>query len=454
MQAQKVFDLLDERLRKGLTKLTFETPTEIQQTTIPLTLGGQDLMASAETGSGKSAAFLLPILHRFITKQAPQSGTRALILAPTRELARQLVKHIKELAQFTQIQCDVITGGDDYKYQRAVFRKNPEIIVATPGRMLEHCQQNSVALDELEFLVLDEADKMLELGFSDDVLSIAKFCSSKRQTLLFSATLHGKGIKQIAQSLLTKPISIHLNHHQDIQNNIQQQIITADDLKHKENLTSWLLSHENYRKAIVFCNTKAQVDRLGGLLRYHNHAAGTLHGDNTQEVRNLVMSQFRDNKFKVLAASDVAARGIDVKDIDLVINFDMAQNADDYIHRIGRTGRAGETGLAISLVSSREWNLMASIERFMDTQFEKRVIKSLLGKYQGPKNLKSNGKAASNKKRKDGKKLSARDKKRLEKKQNKKIAAKKPIKKFGASELAPGETRDVGFTPMKKKKAN
>ena len=442
------FTLLHSTLQKALHSLEFTTATEIQQKAIPIILDGKDLMASSETGSGKSAAFLLPILNKFIHKPNAASGTRALILVPTRELTKQLIKQIKQLAQFSSIQAEAITGGSDFKYQKAIFRKNPEIIIATPGRMLEHCQKNTPDLSDLEYLVLDEADKMFELGFNDDVLAITDYRNKARQTLLFSATLHGHDIQRIAQSVLTSPLSLNLNDHQDIQKNIQQQVITADDLGHKEKLTHWLLDNEHYRKAVVFCNTKTQVDRLGGLLRYHKHAVATLHGDNTQEVRNLIMSQFRDGKFNILIASDVAARGIDVKEVDLVINFDMAQNGKDYVHRIGRTGRAGETGLAISLVSSREWNLMATIENFLNTKFELRKIKALIGNYHGPKNLKSNGKAASNKKRANSKKnLSARDKKRLQKKQNKKAESHsaKPKKKFGAS------VQDGGLAPLRKK---
>lgn len=449
------FQLLSEKLNKTLAKLGISEPTEIQQQAIPEILAGHDLMASAETGSGKTAAFLLPIIQKLVENPAPNSATRVLILAPTRELARQIDKQAQALAQFTSISSGLITGGDSMQYQRALLRKNPEIIVATPGRILEHSQQQATDFSELEFLVLDEADQMLDLGFSDDVLAIAEFTHKNKQSLLFSATLKTAAIKKITEQILRNPKSINLNHIEDTPSQISQAIITADDLTHKEKLTSWLLQNDKYRKAVVFCNTKAQVDRLGGLLRYHKLKAATLHGDIGQDVRNQIMTQFRDGKFDVLVASDVAARGLDVSEVDLVINFDMPQSLEDYIHRIGRTGRAGQDGSAITLVTHKDWNFMASFERKLDIKFELRVVKALIGKYKGPQKLKASGKAASSKKKAHKKPKTAREKKRLAKKHNKKTQTQsdntssttspKPKKKFGAV------LKDAGDLPMRKK---
>ncbi|WP_223670454.1 DEAD/DEAH box helicase [Kangiella shandongensis] len=435
MSQQTAFEQLNPKLIKALDKLGIHKPTEVQQEAIPIVLDGLDLMASAETGSGKTAAFLLPILDRLLARKAPNSGTRVLILAPTRELTRQIHKQAEDLTKFTGIQAGLITGGQSFKEQRAALRKNPEMVIATPGRILDHSQQGATDFADLEFLVLDEADKMLDMGFSDDVLAIANYCSKDRQSLLFSATLQSAGIRHITKSLLNSPESITLNTYEDAQTNIHQSIITADDLEHKEKLTSWLLQNEKYRKAVVFCNTKTQVERLSGLLRYHKLKAGHIHGDIRQDKRNHIMVQFRDGKFDVLIASDVAARGLDVKDVDLVINFDMAQSLEDYIHRIGRTGRAGAEGSAISLITHKDWNPMASIERKLDAKFEIKVVKALIGKYQGPQKLKKSGKAAGKKKRKPaGKKPQTnREKKRLAKKQEKKASngGTKPRKKFG-----------------------
>jgi superfamily II DNA/RNA helicase len=439
-----VFQQLDPKLAKALDKLGFNQPTDIQQEAIPVVLDGLDLMASAETGSGKTAAFVLPILDRLIAKKAPNSGTRVLILAPTRELARQIHKQTMDLAKFTGIQSGLITGGEEFKVQRAAMRKNPEIIIGTPGRILDHSQQGATDFNDLEFLVLDEADKMLDMGFSEDVIAISNYCSRERQSLLFSATLQGSGIKHITNTLLRNPESITLNTHQDAQENIHQSIILADNLEHKEKLTSQLLQNEKYRKAVVFCNTKTQVERLSGLLRYHKLRVGHIHGDIKQDTRNHIMVQFRDGKFDVLIASDVAARGLDVKDVDLVLNFDMAQSLEDYIHRIGRTGRAGAEGSAISLITHKDWNLMVTIKTKLGIRFDVKTVKNLVAKYQGPQKLKKSGKAASNKKRKPtGKKgMTNRDKKRLAKKQDKKqdksssSTSAKPKKKFGGIKRA------------------
>ncbi|AOE49555.1 DEAD/DEAH box helicase [Kangiella sediminilitoris] len=439
MSQQTVFTQLDTKLIKALDALSFKKPTDIQQEAIPFVLEGMDLMASAETGSGKTAAFLLPILDRLLAKKAPNSGTRVLILAPTRELARQIHKQALELTQFTGIQSGLITGGQSFREQRAAMRKNPEIIIGTPGRILDHSQQGATDFADLEYLVLDEADKMLDMGFSDDVIAISNYCSKKRQSLLFSATLQGAGIKHITNTLLKNPRSITLNTYEDAQANIHQSIILADDLEHKEKLVGQLLQNEKYRKAVVFCNTKTQVERLSGLLRYHKLKVGHIHGDIKQDTRNHIMVQFRDGKFDVLIASDVAARGLDVKDVDLVLNFDMAQSLEDYIHRIGRTGRAGAEGSAISLITHKDWNLMVTIQNKLGAKFEVRTVQNLVAKYQGPQKLKKSGKAAGKKKRKHaGKKgMTARDKKRLAKKQDKKQDKKtpnadvKPKKKFG-----------------------
>ncbi len=438
-----IFQELNPKLVKALDKLNITEPTDIQQEAIPVVLDGLDVMASAETGSGKTAAFVLPILERLLAKKAPNSGTRVLILAPTRELARQIHKQTMDLAKFTGIQAGLITGGEEFKVQRAAMRKNPEIIIGTPGRILDHSQQGATEFEDLEFLVLDEADKMLDMGFSDDVIAIANYCSSDRQSLLFSATLQGAGIRHITKTLLKNPEPITLNTYEDAQANIHQSIITADNLEHKEKLTGQLLQNEKYRKAVVFCNTKTQVERLSGLLRYHKLRVGHIHGDIKQDTRNHIMVQFRDGKFDVLIASDVAARGLDVKDVDLVINFDMAQSLEDYIHRIGRTGRAGAEGAAISLITHKDWNLMVTIQTKLGARFDVKTVKNLVAKYQGPQKLKKSGKAASNKKRKPaGKKgMTNRDKKRLAKKQDKKQDKKqekkdsnissKPKKKFG-----------------------
>ncbi|WP_421869548.1 DEAD/DEAH box helicase [Motiliproteus sp.] len=393
---------LHERLQKALAELNLQQPTEVQQQALPKALDGKDLLISAETGSGKTAAYLLPSLHRFLESDAPRSGTRGLVLLPTRELARQVFKQFKQLSAFSHLQAGLITGGDDFKYQRSIFRKNPELIIATPGRMLEHIKRNSCDLSDLEVLVLDEADRMLDLGFAEDVLAIADSCRPERQTLLLSATLKTKGLMQVIDRVLRDPEELILSGARDLHGNIRQQIVLADDRTHKERLLHRLLEKESYAKVIVFTNTKAQAERLGGAIRYRGHRTGVLQGDMTQDDRNKVMDWMRRGSINILVATDVAARGLDISGVDLVINFDMARSGDEHVHRVGRTGRAGESGLAISLISASEWNLMASIERYLRLQFERRLVPGLEGKYKGPAKLKSSGKAAGVGKRNKG----------------------------------------------------
>jgi len=394
---------LDERLTKTLEKLGFDQPTPIQQQVIPQALLGLDLMASAETGSGKTAAFLLPALQRLLKNPHPGPNTRMLILVPTRELARQTVKHFEQLAQLTHLRVGLITGGADFKYQKSLLRKNPEVVIATPGRILEHLAQNTPDFSGLEILVLDEADRMLDMGLRDEVLEIVAACGPQRQTMMFSASLNHRALAEISSQLLNEPQIVRVGSLRQPHQAIRQQIVLADDVRHKEKLLGALLNEEAFDKALIFTNTRDRADRLLGLVHYFKHKAGVLHGEKTQETRNRVMHSFRSGGIKVLIASDVAARGLDIEGVDLVINFDFARKGTDYAHRIGRTGRAGKSGLALSLVTTSEWNLMVGIERYLNLKFERRKVNGLEGSFKGPKKLKASGKAAGSKKKKSGK---------------------------------------------------
>lgn len=459
---------LSDRLLKAIEKLGFQQPTEVQQKAIPLALAGKDLKVSAETGSGKTVAFLLPTLERLLRKDAPKSGTRALILVPTRELARQVYKHFAALTGLTHLKAAIIMGGEDFKYQKSLFRKNPEVIIATPGRLLEHLEHQIPDFNDLEVLILDEADRMLDMGLSEDVLKIAEQCPANRQTLLFSATLRHRGINHVTAKVLSNPEELLLNNVREQHSNIHQQIILADDAKHKSNLCAWLGQNETFTKAMIFTNTKAQADSLCGILRYKDLRAGVLHGDLDQETRKHVLDLFRRGKISVLVASDVAARGLDIKGVDLVINFDMPRSGNEYVHRIGRTGRAGEQGLAISLISPTEWNLMSSIERFLKLKFEHRKVKALEGKFKGPKKLKASGKAAGPKKKKSTGKAAATKAKANKKPTKPKAASsetnnrsdihERPQRPERSRSDAPGMERSRtpvnqdGFAPPKRKK--
>ena len=446
---------IHDRIEKTLEKLRLNIPTDVQKASIPHALDGKDLQVCAETGSGKTLAYLLPMMQKFLESKSTIQGTRGLILVPTRELARQVFKATKQFTDMNGMNVGLLTGGDDFKFQAAMLRKNPEFIVSTPGRLVDHIKRRSTDLIDLEVLVLDEADRMLDMGFAEDMEIISGECNEgKRQTLLFSATLHHKGIARVAAKVLDNPLEITTATVRDKHDNISQQVILADDSAHKDRLLSWLLSNDKFEKAIIFTNTRLESERLNVFLRQHSCRCAVLHGELSQDQRNATMQLFREGKINVLVATDVASRGLDVKGIDLVINYDMARKGDDYVHRIGRTGRAGETGTAISLINHTEWNLKAAIERYIKQDFEPRVIKELKGSYSGPKRLKASGKAAGTKKKKAGPGRDKRPGKGGIKgaPATKKVSAKK-ANGPRPSRPKPSNLMDSqGFAPIKKKK--
>jgi ATP-dependent RNA helicase SrmB len=393
------FDL-DRRLVLGLEAMEINKATDVQAQVVPEALKGGDLKVRAETGSGKTLAYLLPIAQKLLTQQPPRNaGTLALVLVPTRELARQVLKHARTLLAKTGLEAHAITGGADFKYQKAVFRKNPEIIIGTPGRILEHCERRSVDFNSLQTLVLDEADRMLDMGFREDVVKIGEACNPEKQVLMLSATLKHKGMSDIANALLRDPRTISIGEVREPHSQIFHQRILADSQEHKDKLLTALLQSGGFKRALVFANKRITASRLAGLLSHTSLRAAELQGEMSTEERKHVMSQFSDGKVDILCASDLAARGLDVKDVDLVVNYDLPFSGDDYLHRTGRTGRAGAKGLAVSLVSANDWNLMVSIQRYLKLKFEPRAIAGLKAKYSGPKNVKSSGKAAGSKKK-------------------------------------------------------
>lgn len=391
---------LNPRLHCGLEKLAISEPTEVQNAVLPLALAGKDVQVCAETGSGKTLTYMLPILKRLLEVEArPDSGTRALVLLPTRELADQVYKVFKAFGEFIQPTAGLICGGEEFRYQASLLRKNPEVVIATPGRLVDHLKRGTCDIEDLEFLVLDEADRMLDMGFAEDMDIILSACKGERQTMLLSATLRHEGVGRIAKRMLKEPAEITTRAIEEQHELIVQQRILADDPAHKDRLLVWLLANETYEKVIVFANKRTEVERLSEFVRRHRDGVAMLHGEMTQDDRRYVMQMVRDGKRKILIATDVAARGLDVEGMDLVINYDLARRSDEYVHRIGRTGRAGKSGLAISLVTPNEWNLKASIERHLQMTMESRQIEGLVAAYKGPKKLKSSGKAAGTKKK-------------------------------------------------------
>jgi len=397
-----VFDELplDRRLQLGLAALGLTTPTQVQQLAVPAALGGADLLVSAETGSGKTLTYLIPLAQRILAGAGDKRpGTRALILVPTRELARQVLKQCRVLLAQSPLRAQAITGGADFKYQSAQLRKDPEIVVATPGRLLEHCQKRSADLRSLQTLVLDEADRMLDMGFRDDVVAIAGYCPPDKQVMLLSATLSHRGVGAIAQTLLRTPQTIAVGQVRQPHSSINHQLLLADGQEHKDKLLAALLQAGGFTRALVFANKRNTAVRLANLLKYHRLRCAALHGEMSTEDRKQVMHQFHDGKVDIVCASELAARGLDVSGIDLVVNYDMPYSGDSYLHRTGRTGRAGARGLAVSLAGAAEWNLMVGIERYLGLQFERRSLPGLKARYNGPKKLKSSGKAAGPKKK-------------------------------------------------------
>ena len=350
---------LHPTLLKGVDELGFITPTPIQARAIPPALKGRDLLACAVTGSGKTAAFLLPILHRLV--DLPRGTTRALVLAPTRELAVQLLEDLRELARYTGIKAAAIYGGVGMGPQVAAFRRGVDVIVATPGRLLDHFQQGHSPLSGLEHLVLDEADRMLDMGFLPDIRRVLKHVPKPKQTLFFSATMPAP-IEVLTREILRNPVKISLQRRAAPAAGVSQALYPVPS-KRKGALLVEFLKSGHIDDALVFTRTKHRADRLCKLLVRNGICAERIHGNRSQPQRTKALAGFKARKFRVLVATDVAARGIDVEALGHVVNFDVPNAPEDYIHRVGRTGRAELTGNAITLVAPEEESKVGRIER-------------------------------------------------------------------------------------------
>lgn len=362
---------LHPSLLKVIEEMGYINPTPIQTMVIPKIMEGLDIQASAQTGTGKTAAFLLPLLNRLITPSPLRTiGPRALILVPTRELAMQVAT---EAARFSKniprMKCVCIYGGAPYPIQNRELSRPYEILVATPGRLIDHLSQGRIDFSRLEVLILDEADRMLDMGFIDPVEQIAAATPKTRQTLLFSATLKGQ-VLNLSKRLLNNPIEIHAEEIHEKHENIEQKLHYVDNIGHKHRLLDHLLADPTMNQAIVFTSTKINADHLVDTLYSQGHNAAALHGDMNQRQRTRTLSQLRHGQIRVLVATDVAARGIDVQTISHVINFDLPQNAEDYVHRIGRTGRAGAKGIALSFAAGKDLQLVKRIEQFTGQKIE------------------------------------------------------------------------------------
>lgn len=354
---------LNAHILQALLECKYEEPTDIQAAAIPIAMAGRDVIGTAQTGTGKTLAFVIPMLEQLL--KTPERGKpRVLVLVPTRELADQVREAVLKYGKkFQRLQVVSILGGMPFHVQLRQLKRPVDIIVATPGRLIDHFERGTVDLSCIEMLVLDEADRMLDMGFIDDVEKIVRATPKSRQTLLFTATLDNR-LQKLTGNILRDPQRIEIAGKKVTLDNIEQRVHIVDDEPHKNRLLQHLLSAENMYKAIVFSGTKRNADKLARQLYAQGLAVGALHGDMNQSQRNRMIKQFHDNHVQFLIATDVVARGIDVKGVSHVINYDMPKFAEDYVHRIGRTGRAGNTGVAISLVLSSDITHLKRIERF------------------------------------------------------------------------------------------
>lgn len=357
---------LDKSLTDAVKALGYEQPTPIQQQAIPAILANKDIMAGAQTGTGKTAAFALPILQRLGENIPDQRPIRALVLTPTRELAQQVYKSFVSYAENTDLNIAVAYGGVSIKPQIEAIEKGADVLIATPGRLLDHIINGSVLLIHLETIVFDEADRMLDMGFKDEIDRILNRLPPKRQTLLFSATFDD-AIFKLSKTLLNDPELIEVSERNTAASQVEQIVYTVDSDRKRE-LTSFLIGSKNWQQVLIFTRTKQGADDLAKEMSKDGIKTQSIHGDKSQGARDKALAEFKAGKTRALVATDVAARGIDIHDLRYVINYELPYIAEDYIHRIGRTGRAGNDGLAISLMSpSEEW-LLEAVEKVLDSR--------------------------------------------------------------------------------------
>jgi ATP-dependent RNA helicase RhlE len=368
---------LAEEIVRAVTEHGYTTPTPIQQQAIPAVLAGGDLLAGAQTGTGKTAGFVLPILHRLSDKsvKGPSSGrpkVRALMLTPTRELAAQVEESVRIYGKHTKLASMVMFGGVSINPQITRLKSRVDILVATPGRLLDHVQQGTLDLSGVQILVLDEADRMLDMGFIHDIKKVLALLPKQRQNLLFSATFSDE-IKALADGLLNKPALIEVARRNATADTIAQKVYGVDRERKRE-LLSHLIKKHQWFQVLVFTRTKHGANRLAEQLEKDGISAMAIHGNKSQGARTRALSEFKDGKLQVLVATDIAARGIDISELPHVVNYELPNVPEDYVHRIGRTGRAGSTGEAVSLVCVDEHKLLADIERLIKRKLPRETV--------------------------------------------------------------------------------
>ena len=390
---------LSRPLLKAVSKQGYETPTPIQSKAIPVILAGKDVLAAAQTGTGKTAGFTLPILQLLSQKpsQTSKRKIRALILTPTRELAAQIEASITTYGQFLKLNSTVVFGGVNIKPQKKKLLKGVDILTATPGRLLDLYNQGCIDFSGVEILVLDEADRMLDMGFILDIKKIIKLLPSKRQNLMFSATFAGN-IRQMAKGILKDPTEIEVAIRNSAASSVEQRVYPVDKLM-KSKLLSYLIREENWQQVLIFTRTKHGADRLTQTLEEAGINATAIHGNKNQNARTKALADFKEHKVCALVATDIAARGLDIEQLPHVVNFDLPHVREDYVHRIGRTGRAGAGGMAISLVCNDDKDLLIQIEGLLNQKIKKEIVVGFEPYQNGITGIASSKKVSASRKR-------------------------------------------------------
>ena len=428
---------VDRRLITSLSHLGFTQTTEIQAQAIPVAVAGKDLLASSKTGSGKTLAFLLPAMQRVLkTRALTKRDPRVLILTPTRELAKQVYSQLRLLVSNTNLKSTLVLGGENFNDQVKQLDRDPHFVVGTPGRIVDHLKKGLLHLHGLELLILDEADRMLDLGFSEQLKAINEEANHRlRQTLLFSATLGHAEVNEFATQLLKAPVRIAIGDEAQQHSEITQRFYLADNLNQKEKLLFSFMHNEAIKQAIIFTATRKDTERLCAVLVEKGHSTLALHGDLPQNQRNQIMDAFSRGKEKILVTTDIASRGLDLLNVSHVFNFDIPKHTEEYIHRIGRTGRAGEKGDAISIVGPKDWLNFKKVEEYVAQSLSFSRVEGIKPKFKG---LKEKSVEI------DNSKFAYQPLKK--KAPVKKAKVKKSVNKTFH------EAVDVGFAPMRRKK--
>ncbi|CEO40286.1 ATP-dependent RNA helicase SrmB [Photobacterium kishitanii] len=392
---------LDSELLRAIDEIGYSRPTVVQAQAIPHALDGKDVMASAPTGTGKTAAFLLPMIQHLQDFPRKKPGpARVLILTPTRELAIQVAEHARALSKYTNLKVFTITGGISYDEHAELLGKTQDIVVATPGRLMEYIESEKFDCRAIECLILDEADRMLDMGFGKIVERINHECRWRRQSLLFSATLEGKGVREFSETILNEPLEVNADPSRRERKKIQQMYLRCDNMNHKLALLENIIKDQAER-TIIFVKTRERLGTLRGQLDAMGIPCNWIQGEMAQAARTNMINRFRDGVVNVLIATDVAARGIDLPDVSHVINFDLPRTAEVYVHRIGRTARAGKKGTAIALVEAHDQGMIERISRYMKEEVQERFIHGLRPQTKKPSTAKKKKKV--DKKVKDAK---------------------------------------------------